>query len=141
MGVLPLTLQKAKFSAWQNLSRAQFHLCVDSPACCLPQLEHNFQAPGQSQAPAAWHREKLWDAENNCMVLPWASNQLPFKPAKAQFSYVLTTSYRKLKVSNITNVSKKKNPPKQTKNPQPFFSSKQMAFLGLSHYFLAHDTQ
>lgn len=48
MGDLPLTLQKAKFSAWQNLIRAHFHLCVDSPTCFLPQLEHNFEAPGQS---------------------------------------------------------------------------------------------
>lgn len=108
LGALPLTLQKAKFSAWQNLVRAQFRLCVDSPACCLPQLEHNFQAPGQSQAPAASHLEKLWDAESNCMVLPWTSIQLPFRSAKAQFSYVLITSYQKLKVSNVTNVSKKK---------------------------------
>lgn len=85
-GVLPLTLQKAEFSAWQNLSRAQFHLCVDSSACCLTQPEHNFQAPGQSRAPAASHLEKLWDADSNSTVLPWASNQLPFRPAKAQFS-------------------------------------------------------
>lgn len=93
VGALPLTSQKAKFSARQDLSRAQFHLCADSPARCLPQLQQHFQAPGQSQALAAWHLEKLWDAESNCMVLPWPPNQLPFRFAKAQFSYVLTISY------------------------------------------------
>lgn len=88
MGVLPLTLQKARFSAWQIFSTAQFQLCVDSPTCYLPQPEDNFQAPGQSWASAAWHLRKLWDAESNCTVLPWASNQLPFRSAKAKFSNI-----------------------------------------------------
>lgn len=77
VGLLPLMLQKAKFSFWQKLSRAQFHLCADSPTCWLPQWECNFQVPGERGALASWHLEKPGEVESNCMVLPWASNQLP----------------------------------------------------------------
>lgn len=83
----PLMLQKAKFSFWQNLSRAQFHFCADSHTCCLPQGENEFQVPGEHGASPAWHLEKLWEVESDCMVLPWASNQLPWASNQLPFSY------------------------------------------------------
>lgn len=78
VGLLPLMLQKAKFLFWQNLSRAQFHLCADSPTCWLPHWECNFQVPGECGASPAWHLEKLWDMESNYMKLPWAIQPAAF---------------------------------------------------------------